>query len=222
MSVRADFYTDPMCIWALVAEPKIDALEEEYGDRLEVQHRVLPLFGSIDRRFADGGVWAKAGVPGRIASTAKVAAQGGFPTVTGRCWEHAPPSSWSPSLVVTATRQLEDERAVGVGATRSVLRGLRHAFFLDDRNICRRDVQRDVVDALGLPTDSVFALLDDGRAMARLSEAVDQREALRLDGSPTWLFDGGRSKLFGNVDMRVLRATVQALLDGEESGCSTC
>ncbi len=189
MTIETDFYTDPMCIWALVAEPKLDAMQAEFGARLRVSHQVVPVFGSIDERFATGG-WSKGGIERRVEATARVARLGGFETVTGACWHKAPASSWGPSA--------------------------------DDADITRRAEQKRVLEAVDLPVGHVFARVDDGPGFARLSEAVARREALRIEGSPTWIFDGGRARLFGNVDERVLRATIQALLDGEEAGSSSC
>jgi len=221
MAIETDFYTDPLCVWALVAEPKIDAVQAEFGDRLVVRHRVLPVFGSIDARFSTG-VWAKGGIDARVAATARAAWLGGFKTVSGAGWRHEPASSWGPSAVAAGVRQLEDAGEVPAGSTREALRGLRHRFFLDDVDVTRRDEQRRVLEEAGLPADRVFRLIDDGPALARLAEAVERRATLRIDGSPTWIFDGGRARLFGNVGLRVVRSTIQALLDGEESGCSTC
>jgi predicted DsbA family dithiol-disulfide isomerase len=142
--------------------------------------------------------------------------------VTGACWHKAPASSWGPSAVALAVRQLENEEELPEGSTGRFLRGLRHRFFLDDADITRRAEQKRVLEAVDLPVGHVFARVDDGPGFARLSEAVARREALRIEGSPTWIFDGGRARLFGNVDERVLRATIQALLDGEEAGSSSC
>jgi len=221
MTIETDFYTDPMCIWALVAEPKLARLEATFGDKLQVRHRVLPLFGSIDERFATGS-WAASGIAGRVAATARVAKAQGIDGVSGAGWEHAPASSWGPSAVVAAVAHLVRGGVLPSESTQRAMYGLRHAFFFDDKDITRRAVQEEVLESLELPVAQVLALVDEGPAWARLSEARDARDALRLDGSPTWIFDGGRAKLFGNVDDRVLHATVQALLDGEEAGCSVC
>ena len=41
-----------------------------------------------------------------------------------------------------------------------------------------------------------------------------EREAHKLKGSPTYVFDGGRTMIYGNFDVNVLIATVQAYVDG--------
>ncbi|MCO4774138.1 MAG: hypothetical protein KDA24_29170 [Deltaproteobacteria bacterium] len=221
MTIKTDFYTDPMCIWALVAEPKVALLKDEFGDALQLEHHVLPLFGSIEERLATGS-WAKGGIPGRVAATARVAAAAGVEGVSGKGWEHSPSSSWGPSMTALAVRHLEDAGTLPAGSTGRTLYAMRQAFFVEDRDITLRSEQQAVLARCDLPVHEVFALVDDGRAMARLSEARDRRDGLRLDGSPTWVFDGGRAKLYGNVDMRVLRATVQALVDGDAPGRSVC
>lgn len=132
------------------------------------------------------------------------------------------PSSWGPAAVAEAVRQLEGASEVPDGSTDAVLRGLRHGFFFDDVDVSRRAAQRDILTALTLPADRVFGLVDDGHALARLAEAVRDRDELRIEGSPTWILDGGHAKLYGNVTERVLHDTVAALLAGEELGRSTC
>ena len=70
--VRFEYWTDPMCIWAFVAEPKLTRVLEEVGTHLEVDYRIVPVFGSVTQRLRDGG-WAKEGREGRRSATKKVA-----------------------------------------------------------------------------------------------------------------------------------------------------
>ena len=67
-----EYWSDPLCVWAFVAQPKLDRILAESGEHLEVRHHVVPVFGSIPQRFREGS-WADQGVEGRVAATRRVA-----------------------------------------------------------------------------------------------------------------------------------------------------
>ena len=72
----------------------------------------------------------------------------------------------------------------------------------------------------GIPEQPLDAMLVNGAAMAELSDDLAAKERLGLVGSPTYVLDGGRQQLFGNVGYRILEANVAELLagDGAPSG----
>ena len=218
-----EYWTDPMCIWALIAQPRLERLLDHFRGQLAVEHRIVPVFGSFPQRFAPGGKWAKAGVEGRIAATRRVAAKHGYPQVTGEVWsKHAVTSSWAPSLAIKAVTDLERRELCKPETCGLYTWRLREAFFIDERNITERGVQLEVAEELGLARELIERRLDDGTAIALLWEDAEAREQKRIQGSPTYVFDGGRAMLFGNFDEGVLRATVQAMLDNQAEGCSSC
>ena len=49
-----------------------------------------------------------------------------------------------------------------------------------------------------------------------------EKERLRIQGSPTYVFDGGRAMLYGNFDYGILRSTVEELVRGAGPGGSAC
>ena len=51
---------------------------------------------------------------------------------------------------------------------------------------------------------------------------MELREKHKLEGSPTYLLDNGRQKLYGNVGYRVLEANVQELIERPEGIASWC
>ena len=89
-------------------------------------------------------------------------------------------------------------------------------------NIARRAAQLEVAEVTDVPRAALEARLDDGTAMAALYEDHLEREALKLQGSPTYVFDGGRAQLYGNFDAAILDATIAALEPGLEVGGSEC
>lgn len=217
--LKFSYWSDPLCIWAMVAQPKLDRILGELGAHVRVDYRIVPVFGSVPWRFAQGP-WAKDGVEGRVAATRRIAEQGGCPEVSGECWRKVTPaSSWAPAAAIKAVFALEER---GEEAGPAYQRALRERFFLGEANIALRSVQLEVAETQGLPRAPIEARLDDGSALAAVCEDHAEKERLRLQGSPTYVFDGGRAMLYGNFDYGILRATIEELVRGAGPGGSAC
>jgi predicted DsbA family dithiol-disulfide isomerase len=218
--LKFSYWSDPLCIWALVAQQKLDQVLRELGEHVRVDYRIVPVFGSVQWRFARGP-WAKDGVDGRVLATRKVAEQAGRSDVSGECWRRAmPSSSWAPAAAIKAVFALEDGRGEEVGP--SYQSALRERFFVGEVNIALRRVQLEVAEELGLPRDALERRLDDGSALAAVCEDHAEKERLRLQGSPTYVFDDGRAMLYGSFAYGILRSTVDELLRGTGPGGSAC
>lgn len=218
-----DYWSDPLCVWAFVAQPRLEAVLAHHGPRVRLRHRMVPVFGSVPGRFRPGGSWAEGGPAGKAALTRRVAAAHGHPEVTGAVWVDDPPaSSWAPGAAVKAVQALEAAGTVGPGAAADYLWRVRHAFFVRNRNVARRSVLLEVAMAAGLPVGGLEAGLDDGTALAALFEDHEAKDNAGVPGSPTWVFDGGRARLYGNFDERVLHCTVDTLVAGLAAGGSAC
>lgn len=220
--IEFSYWSDPLCIWALVAQPKLDRILNERGSSLRVDYRIVPVFGSLPWRFTQGP-WAKEGVPGRVEATRRIAAQAGRADVTGECWAKATPaSSWAPAAAIKAAFAAEKQGLLPEGKAAEYQRMLREAFFVGERNIARRDVQLAVAEELDIARAPIEERLDDGSAVASVWEDNLEKERLRLQGSPTYVFDGGRAMLYGNFEYGMLRSTVDQLVQGIHPGSSAC
>lgn len=214
-------WSDPMCVWAYVADPRVDHILDSFGDSLAISWRAVPVFGDIPARF-DGGAWAS-GREARAASTASTAARFGFENVTGQVWiDDTPSSSWPACAAFASTALLEERGELPNGAANGYLRALRRTFFEDNRNIARTSVLDEVAESLGLPVGALQTMRADGTAWQLVARDVGERERLHVRGSPTWVFDGGREMLYGNVSEAIVRVTVQELLREAGFGCSHC
>ena len=215
-------WTDPLCIWAYVAQDQLDQLLAEQGPRLAVDSRIVPVFGSVPWRFTHGP-WASGGVEGRVRATAEIAAAHGHPEVDGSCWRgECPSSSWAPGAAIKSVRLLERAGAAEPGSTARYQHALRRRFFADGQNIARRSVQLEAAEVLGIARAGIEQHLDDGSALAALWEDHQEKERLKLQGSPTYVFDNGRAMLYGNFPYGVLHATVEELLRGLGPEGSAC
>jgi len=217
-----EYWSDPLCIWAYVAQPRLDRILERYGDRLDVRYHVVPVFGSVPWRFREGS-WKKSGVEGRVAATARVAAQFGYTNITGEVWrDNCPASSWAPGIAITSVFALEEQGELAEGSGAAYQWAIRRAFFEDNRNVARRSVQFEVAESLGIPRAPIERFRDDGSGIALLWEEDQLRNEMKIQGSPTYVFDGGRARLFGNFKERVLQSTIAELLEDLDSGGSAC
>ena len=217
--LAVSYFTDPLCVWALVAQAKLERLLSEMGAHVEVDYRIVPVFGSVPWRF-EHGPWAKDGVEGRIAATRRIAEQAGRTDVSGECWRVMPASSWAPSAAIKAVFALPEGEGSRVGPSYQL--ALREAFFVHEKNIARRDVQLEVAEGLGIPRAPIEARLDDGSAIAMVWEDANEKDRLKIQGSPTFVFDGGRTMLYGNFSFGVLHATCEELVRGLFPGGSAC
>lgn len=224
MTARIEFgyWSDPLCIWAFVAQDKLERILGDFGAHLAVDYHVIPVFGSIPARFASGP-WRAEGVAGRVAATRRIAVQHGRPDVSGRCWEgDCPASSWAPGAAIKAVFAAEHAGLCAPGSGARFQVRLRERFFVDELNIARRAVQLGVAEELGIARAPLEERLDDGSALALLWDDFAEKERLRLQGSPTFVFDGGRAMLYGNFAHGVLQSTVEELIRGAEPGGSAC
>jgi predicted DsbA family dithiol-disulfide isomerase len=220
--IHFSYWTDPLCVWAFVAQPRLEHVLEEFGDLLQIEHRVVPVFGSLPWRFSEGP-WKGEGPAGRAEKTRKICASLGVENVTGAVWLDDPPaSSWSPGMAIKAAFAAEDAGEAGPGTGAAYQWRLREVFFRENRNIARRSVQLEVAEACELPVEFMETALDDGTALARLWEDHHLQESSFVRGSPTYVFDAGREMLYGNVAEGVITATIEELRKGMVAGRSEC
>jgi predicted DsbA family dithiol-disulfide isomerase len=66
-------------------------------------------------------------------------------------------------------------------------------------------------------------LFNSGVAFAALAADYQDRDRLRIEGSPTFVLNQGRQKLYGNLGYRVIEVNIRELLRepraGEMSWC---
>lgn len=229
--VRVDHFSDTLCVWAYVSQVRLDELLNRLGERIEIEYHFINMFGNTRTRIREG--WqARGGYEGFAAHVQEVGKA--FPHVclhTGLWREVTPPSS-APSHHFLKAIQLLETRGEIDAAPRSDLAGralaveaiwrVRDAFFREGKDISRLTVLLGVAEDLGLPVARLEELLTGGEAMAELCSDLELRDSHRLEGSPTYMLNGGRQKLYGNVGYRVIEANVLELLQRPEGTASWC
>lgn len=220
--LHIEYFSDLLCVWAYVGQARLDQVAADFGSKVHVFHHYVSIYGDAHTRidaFAPGA----ANVRERYADhVLEVAGRFEHTKPDPRIFrEVSPRSSNQAHLVLCALRSaiqagaIEDERGALVGA---MTRGLRLAFFERARDIGRVSVLLEELEAADIPRAPIEAALEDGRAMAQLSQDLKQVELQKIAGSPTYVLDGGREKLFGNVGYRIVQANLEELLERATHG----
>ena len=117
---------------------------------------------------------------------------------------------------MTAVQQWEHDLGAENGSATSifdkVMWAFRCAFFRDCRDIARWDVQCELAEALGVEINAIEKRIHDGTAFARLAADYQDADKMRIEGSPSFVLNEGRQKLYGDVGFRIIEANIQELL----------
>lgn len=220
--VTLDYFTDVLCIWAYVAQIRLDELNQQFNDKIAVNEHFITLFGNTEKRLGEG--WKdKGGYQGFNKHVMHVASQFPHLTINPNVWTTCrPASSASSHLYLKALQLLVAEGKASKEDFNKLVWNVRSAFFKDARDISQMSVLIELAQDLSLPIDALQEKIDNGAAIAALCSDMEMREQFKLEGSPTYLLNNGRQKLYGNVGYRVLEANVQELLERPEGVASWC
>jgi predicted DsbA family dithiol-disulfide isomerase len=231
MTLHISYVSDVLCIWAYVAEVRLDEVRKEFGSSVELEYRFIPIFGATRHRIAEGRK-DRGGYAGFGEHVRKVAEDFPHVSVHDGVWSDVVPTTSSAAHeMLCATRLLVNEGIVDA-TRRDDLDGrtlfeeatwqIRSAFFEHARDISNRDVLLDVLDQTGVPTDAIEAKLKSGEAMAEVCRDIELRDENKIEGSPTYYLNQGRQKLYGNVGYRVVSANLRELLEQPGHQASWC
>jgi len=205
-------FSDVLCVWAYIAQLRVEAIQKTYGEQVRFESRFCSVFGDSAHKIFTA--WAaKGGYAGFNAHLVDAAAR--FPEIklNSTIWLSVrPASSLAPHLFLKAIQLAEaaHETQIGSFAQASIL--MRRAFFEDALDIAEGDVHYQVAARAGVEISAVEKRLGDGRAHAALASDYKDADAMGIQGSPTFVLNEGRQKLFGNVGYRIIEANIQELL----------
>lgn len=212
-----DYYTDILCVWAWIAQRRIEELREEWGERIELRHHYLDVFGDTATKMAQQ--WQdRGGYNGFGQHIIEAAAPYENAVVNPEIWRDVRPATSANAHLVLKAAQLacspEDSAALALS--------FRQSFFVDNMDIGLVTVLLTLAARAGLDTDRLNRYLDNGQAMAAVLKDYQAAQKLALKGSPVWVMNGGRQTLFGNVGYRILTANIREIFDHPASEASWC
>ncbi len=230
-AVEIDYYSDVLCFWAYAAERRIEELEAAFGDQIVITAHYCSVFpdawGKIEDKWgAQGGF---AGFNRHLNEAAKQ-----FPhlTVSDQLWLHTRPrTSASAHLFLKAVELIDQDHhgdalpsvPYSQRLSNRAAWATRRAFFAEARDISDWNVHKEIAGELGFDYGQVEEKIRSSEAMSLLAVDYTISQALGVAGSPTFIMNNGRQKLFGNIGYRLLEANVQELLrnpsDSEASWC---
>ena len=229
--IHVDYFSDVLCVWAYVAQVRVDELKNQYGEQVKFNQHFIPVFGSTEKRISSQ--WKdKGGFQGYHDHVMGVAARFDHIKVNPSVWmQNVPKSSSSCHHFLISVRLLEtknlisctpDQSCKGRTLFEEAIWQMRLRFFRDVQDIGARDVQIQLARDLNLPIEAIIKQLDNGEAMAAMCGDLELRDEHKISGSPTYVLNEGRQKLYGNVGYKVISANIREILEQPSAQASWC
>lgn len=230
-TLTVSYFSDVLCVWAYAAQIKLDELRRQFGAQVRVEYRFLHLFGDVAARIETG--WGdKGGAAGYSRHVQKMAVHFDHIDIHPDIWtRNVPPTSVSCHLFLKAIQLLEKQGEVsaapevrfgGKSVFEEAVWRFRLGFFRDLQDIADRKVQEVMASDMGLPLAAILRQIDSGAAHAALCADFDVKDQQQVEGSPTFVLNEGRQKLYGNVGYGIIEASIHELLADPGDRASWC
>lgn len=212
-----DYYSDVLCVWAWIAQRRIDELNKQLGEKISLKYHYVDIFGDTANKMTTQ--WAERDGFSGFAKHVQHAA-GQFedaPTNTDIWSKVRPTTSANAHLYLKAVQLIHGEKP-SIDMALSV----RKAFFINAEDISDMAVLHALVKAQALDDEKIQRAIDSGQAMASLMSDYQLAKSQNIKGSPSYVMDHGRQTLYGNVGYRVLHANIEELLKNPADEASWC
>jgi predicted DsbA family dithiol-disulfide isomerase len=216
-ALQIDYYTDVLCVWAWIAQKRIDELKQEWGERIEFRYHYLNLFANTEKRIGVG--WQnKGGFAGFGQHVIDSASPYPDAKVNPSIWQTVrPKSSMNAHLLLKAIEIVDGAES---SARYSVK--LRQQFFEQNEDIGNMKHLLSLADGCGFSVSALQDAIENGLAAAELAQDYQTAQELGVKGSPSWIMNAGRQTLYGNVGYRVLNANIKEMLEHRDQEASWC
>ncbi len=211
-----------LCVWAYIAQIRIDELQQSFGDKIILEPHFFHVFGFATEKLKHN--WQdKGGIEAYDEHIHSVKSSFDHIEIQPNLWTNTQPKSSMPShLLLCAVRYLENLEQIENGSLSTTMWKIRQRFFRDGLDISNSEVLLSIAKDLSLPTSSIKQVIDSGIAHAELSKDLLLAQNLHVEVSPTLIFNEGRQKLSGNVGYRVIEANIKELLLNPKAQNSWC
>lgn len=216
-TIEVDYYSDVLCVWAWIAQARLEELEKRWGKQISVNHHYLDIFGDCDKKIP--GSWGAGDGYDKFAAHVKQSAE---PFQEAKIH----PDIWMASRPKSSAQAHFFLRAVNIVAGKDamcdVALDIRRAFFTEAKDVSHLDVLLPLAADRGIDSSDLQVRLADGSAIAALTSDLRKASEQGIKGSPTWVLNEGRQTIYGNVGYRVLNANIEELLNRPEQEASWC
>jgi predicted DsbA family dithiol-disulfide isomerase len=212
-----EYYTDILCVWAWIAQRRIDALHQQLGEQIEFRYHYMDIFGDVPTKLNMN--WKqRGGYVGFANHMQKTVSPFEDAPINAKVWtEVRPTTSANAHLVLKAVEIAYDKKK-----SIEIALMLRNAFFVDAQDIGNLEVLSHLVEADELDRNAINTSIQNGTAMAALMNDYQKSKQQNIKGSPSYVMDGGRQILYGNVGYRVLHSNIEQLLKHPQDEASWC
>lgn len=212
-----DYYTDILCVWAWIAQRRIDELNKTFGDRIELHYFYVDIFGDVKSKM--NAQWKqRGGYTGFAEHVEKSAAEFEDAHVNTKIWRDVKPATSANAHLILKAVELAHDKKKSVNLALK----LREAFFVDALDIGSFDVLKALLNEYAIDLQAINTIINDGSAIAALMGDYQKSKQQGIKGSPSYVLDGGRQTLYGNVGYRVLYANIDELLKNPSDEASWC
>jgi predicted DsbA family dithiol-disulfide isomerase len=221
-AIRILHFSDVLCVWAYVAQVRMEELKGNFGDRVAIEYYFTSIFGDAHRkleaRWRDRG-----GIAAYGQHVQGVAARFPHVTVHPELWAiRTPRSSLACHRFLRAVKLLELAQEVELGSFERACWELRRSFFEEAIDVSAQASQWAIAETLDLPRAALGARLESGEACADLARDLELAKEYGITVSPSLVFNEGRQRLNGNVGYRVIEANIRELLHNPPGELSWC
>lgn len=220
--IQVDHYSDVLCVWAYIAQGRVDELQSRFADDITVRWHYLPVFGNVPGKMTSD--WdARGGNAGYADHVRDIVDGFDHVELNEAAWRVVVPNSSAQAhLWLCAARLAAKAGSAPEDAEATCAWAFRVAFFRDARDISTVTELRAVAEEAGLPVTDLQHHLDDGTAHAALCDDMQLARDRNVRASPTLMFNEDRQRLTGNVGYRIIEANVRELLERPQSQHSWC
>ncbi len=213
-----DYYSDVLCIWAWIAQRRLQELQEEWGEQVDIKFHFINLFGDTKTRMEKQ--WGeRGGYVGFSQHVIEAASPYENAPVNSEVWKSVrPASSLNAHIVIKAVQVLYGEQEA-----KSLTFEVQKQFFMNCVDISVLDqVLAFASKESEEKRQEILNCINSGEASASLMLDYQTAKELNIKGSPTWIMNGGRQELFGNVGYRILSANIKEILSKPSHEASWC
>ena len=212
-----DYYTDVLCVWAWIAQRRIDELNLKLENKIEFQYYYVDIFGDVPTKMTTQ--WKqKGGYSGFSEHVQKSASIFEDAPINSKIWKEVKPVTSANAHLVLKAVEISYDKSKSIEFALKI----RSAFFIDALDVGNLDVLCDLVKINGLDHNVINTSIHDGSAIAALMHDYQRSKQHSIKGSPSYVIDGGRQTLYGNVGYRVLLANIEELLKNPADEASWC
>jgi predicted DsbA family dithiol-disulfide isomerase len=213
--LKFTYYSDILCLWAHISQARVDEVSERFSDDVLIDYRFCSVFGDTAHKIGAG--WAQQGSYAGFGNHLReVIAEFSHIELHPEIWQRNRPTSSTPAHILLKAVQRVDQHQC-----KAVLLELRSAFFERCLDISRWSVLEASLEVVGISVNDVREYIDSGVAHADLEADHRNQQVLMVQGSPTYILNEGRQKLYGNVGFGVIEANIKELLRSPVAGAAS-